>query len=102
MPKSLKLTKQAMLRVKKMVQMDFAEVDSLGCSFDFIGPVASAAKTFTEPPTSEGNTAMVKNTIPRPPIHWVKERQKSMPWGKHSTSSSMVAPVVVNPEMVSK
>ena len=45
---------------------------------------------------------MVKNTIPKPPIHCVSERQKSIPCGKHSTSLIIVAPVVVKPDMVSK
>ena len=67
-----------------------------------IGPVASAAKTFTEPPTIEGNTAMVKNTIPRPPIHCDRLLQKSIPCGRHSTSSRIVAPVVVKPDIDSK
>ena len=67
-----------------------------------MGPVASAENTFTLPPTSEGMMAMVKNTIPNPPIHWVMVRQKSVAWGSTSTSSMMLQPVVVKPEMVSK
>ena len=85
-----------------MLHIHLALVLSLGWSFDFIGPVASAANTFMLPPTIEGSMAMVKNTIPRPPIHCVIDRQKSMPWGMCSTSSSIDAPVVVNPDMVSK
>ena len=46
--------------------------------------------------------AMVKNTIPKPPIHWVRDRQKRMPCGKPSTLSITVAPVVVSPDIVSK
>ena len=46
--------------------------------------------------------AMVKNTMPSPPIHWVSERQKSSPCGRASTLSMMVAPVVVKPDIVSK
>ena len=45
---------------------------------------------------------MVKNTIPKPPIQWVNDRQNRMPWGKISTSSMIVAPVVVKPDIVSK
>ena len=77
-------------------------VVSLGCILALMGPVASAAKIFTLPPTSEGRMAMVKNTIPSPPIHCISERQKSIPWGSTSTSSRMVAPVVVKPDIVSK
>ena len=75
---------------------------SRGCIFVFIGPVASAENTFMLPPTSDGNMAMVKNTIPRPPIQWVMERQNTRPWGRLSTSSIIVAPVVVKPDIVSK
>ena len=35
--------------------------------------------------------AMVKNTIPNPPTHWVSERQNRMPCGRHSTSSRIEA-----------
>ena len=45
---------------------------------------------------------MVKNTMPSPPIHWVIDRQNNSPWGSASTSSMMVAPVVVKPDIVSK
>ena len=75
---------------------------SRGCILALIGPVASAANTLTLPSTSEGRMAMVKNTIPKPPIHCMSERQNRMPWGNRSTLSRMVAPVVVNPDMVSK
>ena len=85
-----------------MLQIHLALVERRGCSFDLMGPVASAANTFMLPPTIDGSTAMVKNTIPNPPIHCVIVRQKSMPWGRCSTSSRMDAPVVVNPDIVSK
>ena len=49
-----------------------------------------------------GRMAMAKQTIPKPPIHWVRLRQKRMPCGWLSMLSIMVAPVVVNPDMVSK
>ena len=85
-----------------MLHIHLALVERRGCSLVLMGPVASAAKMRVEPPTSEGSRAMVKNTMPSPPIHWVMVRQKSSPWGSASTSSMMVAPVVVNPDMVSK
>ena len=62
-----------------MIQILFAVEDSRGCSLVLIGPVASAAKTFTEPPTIDGNTAIVKNTIPKPPIHCDRLLQNSIP-----------------------
>ena len=85
-----------------MLQIHFAVVLNRGCIFARIGPVASAENTFTLPPTSEGMIAIVKNTIPSPPIHCVMVRQKSNPCGRTSTSSRMLHPVVVNPDMVSK
>ena len=85
-----------------MLHIHLADVDSRGCILERMGPVASAANTFTLPPTSDGNSATVKNTMPRPPIHCISERQKSRPWVSDSTSSITVAPVVVKPDMVSK
>ena len=85
-----------------MSHIDFALDDILGCTLLFIGPVDSAENTLMLPPTSDGNMAMVKKAIPNPPIYWVMERQKSSPWGSTSTSSITVAPVVVNPDIVSK
>ena len=82
--------------------MLFAVVDSRGCSLVLIGPVASAANTLTDPPTIDGRTAMVKNTIPSPPIHCERLLQKSIPCGRHSTSLRIVAPVVVKPDIDSK
>lgn len=66
------------------------------------GALLSAEKTFTEPPTSEGNKATVKNTMPSPPTHCISERQKRMPWGNRSTSSKTVAPVEVKPDIASR
>ena len=45
---------------------------------------------------------MVKNTIPKPPIHWVSDRQNKMACGSISTSSIIEAPVVVKPDVDSK
>ena len=91
-----------MVSMKYMLQIHFAVVESLGCIFALIGPVASAANTFTLPPTSDGKIAMVKNTIPNPPIHCVSERQNSIACGRTSKSLIIDAPVVVNPDVDSK
>ena len=85
-----------------MLHIHFADVDRRGCIFDRMGPVASAANTFTLPPTNCGSSATVKNTIPNPPIHCISDRQNSSPCGRCSTSSMTVTPVVVKPDMVSK
>ena len=44
----------------------------------------------------------IKTRTPIPPIQWVKLLQMSMQRGRTSTSLSMLAPVVVKPETVSK
>jgi len=46
--------------------------------------------------------AKVRTKIPIPPSQWVKDRQNSIPLGKTSISVIIVAPVVVNPDTVSK
>ena len=51
---------------------------------------------------SRGSTATVSTTIPIPPSHWVSERQNSTDRGRASMSVRIVAPVVVNPDIVSK
>mgnify|MGYP006892392117 CR=1 FL=1 len=38
--------------------------------------------------------------MPNPPIHCVMLRQKRSPWGSASISSRMVAPVLLNPDIV--
>ena len=45
---------------------------------------------------------MVKSTMPNPPIHCDRLLQKSSPWGSASMLLRIVAPVVVNPDIVSK
>ena len=93
---------QATVRTRYTAHIHLAPVLSRGWSLLRMGPVASAENTLTLPPTIEGRTAMVKKTIPSPPIHWVRERQNSSPRGRASTSLMMVAPVVVKPDIVSK
>ena len=59
-------------------QMRMAVALSRGCIFERMGPVASAENTFMVLPTIDGRIAMVKKTIPRPPIHCDNDRQNSM------------------------
>lgn len=49
-----------------------------------------------------GSTATVSTTMPMPPIQWVRERQNRIERGSASMSRRIEAPVVVNPDMVSK
>ena len=102
MPASISEPMQSSVMQRYTTHIHLALVLRRGCSLVLIGPVASAANTFTLPPTNEGRRAMVKNTIPKPPIHCMNERQNNMPWGSVETSSMMEAPVVVKPDMVSK
>jgi len=46
--------------------------------------------------------ARAKTNTPIPPIKWVKLRQKRREWLRTPTSSNIVAPVVVKPELTSK
>lgn len=62
----------------------------------------SAEKSFMLPSLKMGSMARAKHTIPKPPTHWVKLRQNRIPCDWASILSIMVAPVVVNPDMVSK
>ena len=71
-------------------------------SFSWPSPVDSAAKRRISPLPDTGSMVMVKKTIPRPPIQCMKLRQKSMLWGRASTSGIAVNPVAVNPDMASK
>ena len=102
MPAAKRLHTHAMLSTMYMLQIHFAVVFSLGCIFERIGPVASAENTLMLPPTSDGMMAMVKNTMPRPPIQCVSDRQNFSACGSRSTLSMTLVPVVVKPDIVSK
>ena len=65
-------------------------------------PVDSAAKSWTLSMPNMGRIATVKNTIPNPPSHCVRLRQRSRACGWLSILSRIDAPVVVNPDMDSK
>ncbi len=54
------------------------------------------------PPPKNGSNASDSTTMPIPPNHCVTQRQSCNPCGNASMSVSMVAPVVVKPDMVSK
>ena len=47
-----------------------------------------------------GKMVIAKMTIPIPPIHWSMARQIKKPFGKESICANMVAPVVVNPDIL--
>ena len=79
-----------------------AVVEILGCNFPIFSPVDSAENNFWSPVPIVGRIATVKNTIPIPPIQCVMLLQKRMEWGSVSMLVKMLAPVVVNPDMVSK
>ena len=74
----------------------------LGTSLPTDGPGLSAFIKFMLEPPDKGTTASKNTRTPIPPIQWVKLRQNKPQWDIASTSSSMLAPVVVNPDIVSK
>jgi len=49
-----------------------------------------------------GKIIITNTTIPSPPIQCVKLRQNKTEYGRDSTSENIEAPVVVNPDAVSK
>ena len=89
-----------MMRYKLHIQR--AVVEILGCNFPILSPVDSAENNFWSPLPIVGKMATVKNTIPIPPIQCVMLRQKRMEWGSASMFVKILAPVVVNPDIVSK
>jgi len=75
-----------------------------GCSLSGVIPVPgiSATNSCIPPIPNIGKIATDKTMIPIPPIQCVILLQKSNPLGTDSISTRIEAPVVVNPEMVSK
>ena len=76
---------------------------SLGTSFPTDGPGLSAFIRFIFEPDALfiGMMASRNTRTPIPPIQWVKHLHSIMPCDILSTSLSMLAPVVVNPDIVS-
>ena len=80
----------------------FAISLTLGCILSVVGPGASAEKSCMPPIPKRGRIATESTIIPIPPTQWVILLQNKSPSGTASISFKMEAPVVVNPEMVSK
>ena len=85
-----------------IVSIQRAVTEMRGCNLARMGPTDSAAKRLMSLKPNIGNTATVKNTIPKPPTQWVIMRQKSRDLGSASISWRIVAPVVEKPDIVSK
>ncbi len=66
------------------------------------GPGISDSISWRPPTRSRGSTASASTTIPIPPSHWVNCRHISIEWSTASMSVRIDAPVVVNPDIVSK
>ncbi|OPY08667.1 MAG: hypothetical protein A4E67_00933 [Syntrophaceae bacterium PtaB.Bin038] len=73
-----------------------------GVSRSLTGEGISALKSCMPPTPSSGRMARERMMIPMPPSHWVRARQKRMPLEVPSRFDRTEAPVVVNPDMVSK
>lgn len=67
-----------------------------------VGPVSSAAATAWPSKPSAGRRAMAIKRMPSPPSQCVKQRQKSMPFGRISMLECTDDPVVERPEADSK
>ena len=65
-------------------------------------PVASAEYSCMPPKPNIGRIATVRTMIPIPPNHCISERQNRVAWLIDSMFVKIVAPVVVNPDIVSK
>ncbi len=75
---------------------------TLGASLPTEGPGLSALiMCMAYPPPARGRIARIKTRTPMPPTQWAKLRHMSMEGESPSTSVRMLAPVVVNPDMVS-
>ena len=79
-----------------------ADVRILGTSFAAAGPVDSARRRCRLLPPAIGRIRSMNTNTPIPPIQCVKLLQNKRPCPSGSTSDRIVAPVVVNPETVSK
>ena len=74
---------------------------TFGTSFPTDGPGLSARiRCILELPDS-GRTAIRNTSTPMPPLQCVKQRQNAVARESSSTEDSTLAPVVVNPDIVS-
>jgi hypothetical protein len=74
----------------------------LGIILKVTGPGTSARKIRLAPTPNCESRATKKTMIPIPPSQCVRLLQKRIPLGSPSTFEKILAPVVVNPETVSK
>ena len=81
---------------------DLDTSENLASILLFVGPVVSEFAMSWPLIPNTGRRAVMNTIIPIPPSQWVKERQNSIERGRTSISVSMEAPVVVNPEQLSK
>ena len=102
MPPAQSSVTQATVRMMYTVHISLVVMLIFGCNLSCSTPVASALNNCRLPPPKIGSRAMVKHTMPKPPTHCVRARQKSMPRGMVSRWSTTVKPVVVKPDIVSK
>ena len=75
---------------------------TLGTSFPTEGPGLSARIRYILEAPASGSSAIMKTSTPIPPIQWEKLRHIRTERGRISTSPRIVAPVVVNPDTISK
>lgn len=91
-----------MVKAMYMIKIPLAVSCVFGLSLLVLTLHASVEKSCLSFLLKDGNRAMEKMTIPKPPIHCKIDLQNRMPWGWLSRLLRMEAPVVVKPDMVSK
>ena len=74
----------------------------LGTNFPTLEPELSALRRCILLPPAIGIIAIIKTITPIPPIQWEKLRHISIHFDKSSTLVKIDAPVVVNPDTISK
>ena len=81
MPHILSDTVQTSVSSMYIPNIQREPTDTRECTLRWLTPVDSAAKSCTLSMPNMGRIATVKNTIPKPPSHCVRLRQRSSAWG---------------------
>ena len=101
-PPAIKNSISAMVKKTYIKYNNFAVDFTLGTNFPTKGPGASAFIIYIERSPPIGIIASKNTSTPIPPIQCVKLLQNNIERGNPSISVSMLAPVVVKPDTVSK
>ncbi|MBA7590946.1 hypothetical protein ES708_33090 [subsurface metagenome] len=100
-PSNSKITSPIVI-MKYTPHKRFAVSLILGCSLSGVGPGTSAINNCIPPMPNIGRITSERTMIPIPPSHCVMLLQNNNPCDRDSMSLRIDAPVVVNPDIVSK